>query len=146
MKYILFSTAFFVLSSFYGSIAKCQDLLVLYGEKPANLELVESNTGTGQVVAETRYKVSGENALKIEQYFIEKCGMGQLKFKCCGWESEGGKNGFFEHEGLKKVNANYQLEVSMYGHAERKNEKGEIYLESDRTKIDFFVVVKVLDV
>jgi Domian of unknown function (DUF4952) len=146
MKYLFLITSFFLLTAFVDKPLKCGNLLEEYEGNPKNIEFLECSVGTGQTILEAKYIVSGEHSEEIEKFLIEKYAIGKLKFTCCGWESINGQNGYVENEELKKMNSDYILEISMFGNAEKENEEGEIYLERDRTKIDFYVTVKVLDV
>lgn len=122
----------------------CGDLLSIYGEKSDELHFVDckrkSETGNDQLICEAIYKVDNKHADSIERYLVEKYGMGALRFVCCGWETLG-KYGLIESERLRQINSNYVMSVNMYGNTEQTNEKGEIYLEEDRNKINQFIVV-----
>lgn len=143
--YALTLITFLFFTSFYGKKVDCGDLLEQYGEKPPQLTFVGCKEGTEQSRLEATYKVSGTNAQAVELFLREKYGLAPLKFVCCGWEPTNGKTGTIQHSDLAKINPNYILDVSMFGNAERKNEQGEYYIERDRTKVDFMVIVKLLD-
>ena len=125
----------------------CGDLLSLYDQAaPYSLQFVDCERGTGQTIVKASYKVSGQNATAIENYLVQKYGMGPLHFVCCGWESRGGKEGQISSEKLKAINPNYHMSVSMYGSAEMKNSSGKDYIERDRNKIEFWVTVEILKI
>lgn len=124
----------------------CEDLLHRYDEKIQKIEFIACEKGEGQTVLKAKYKVLGIHSEEIENILIKKYGIGKLKFTCCGWESTNGKNGYIKNVELLKINPNYILEILMYGNAEKVNQKGETYLELDRNKVEFYVIVKLLDV
>ena len=146
MKHIFLIWSICLFSSCMQSTVECEDVLLKYAEKHQHLEFIDCKKGNGQTVLETKYKVSGKHAEDVEKSLIEKYGMGKLKFTCCGWESTNGKHGVIENEALQNRNKNYNLVISMYGNAEKENENGEMYIEPDRTKLDFYVIVKLLDI
>ncbi len=146
MKYLLILIGFFALTACGNQSLECGDLLERYAEKPQKLEFVECKAGTGQTILEATYKVKGEDSKEIEEFLVQKYGIGNLKFVCCGWESTNGENGYVDDKELKMIDPNYTLEVSMYGNAEKENEDGEIAIESDRNKIEFIVTARILDV
>tara|TARA_R110001592_G_scaffold71349_1_gene218102 strand:+ start:167 stop:607 length:441 start_codon:yes stop_codon:yes gene_type:complete len=146
MKPIFIFLSLFILNSCTRKSIECEDLLQKYAEKIPKIEFIECKKGEGQTVLEAKYKVLGKNSDEIEDILIKKFGIGKLKLNCCGWESINGKNGFIENEELNKINQNYILEVLMYGNAEKKNENDETYLELDKRKVDFYVIVKLIDV
>ena len=114
-----------------------------YGEKPKELEFIACKEGEGQLIVEARYRVAGKEAGKVEQYLIKKYGVGKLKFYCCGWEPENGKNGQIKNTKLTKINTDYHLLITMFASAEKKSGA----LELDRDKIKFFtVIVKIVEV
>lgn len=119
----------------------CGDLLEQYAKKPENLEFIECKKGTGQTKFEANYKVVGKHARNVEAFFSKNYGMGKLKFLCCGWEPNG-KNGWVKSKALK----NDDMEISMWGNAEKENPDGSVRLERDRNKIDFSVRVRILDI
>ncbi len=116
----------------------CGDLLDVYAEKPEKLEFVECKTyksSQSRVVA--TYRVSGKDAAEVEAFFVEKYGMGELKWACCGWETSG-KNGSFKHPELTAISPYLSAIITMFASAEVDyNEEG---LELDRTKIEYFTV------
>ena len=138
--------ALFILKPCADKSIDCEDLLLKYAEQNQKIEFIECQKGKGQTVLEAKYKVLGHNSDEIETILIKKYGIGKLKFTCCGWESTNGKNGYIKNKDLIKSNPNYILEISMYGNAEKENQKGEIYLEKDKSKIDFYVIVRLLDI
>ena len=146
MKYLLIAILFFFSNSCLTQNLECGDLLKKYAVKPNKVKFIECKTGTGQTILEADYKVSGENSREIENILIQEFGMGKLKFVCCGWESENGKNGYVENEHLKEINQNYVLEISMYANAEKENEKGETDIEFDRNKIEFNLKVRIMEI
>lgn len=146
MKYLLLFIAVFSLSSCSKKSVECGDLLAERNIKPLNLEFVGCKKGTGQTVLSAEYKVSGKNSKKVENILVTKYGMGELKSLCCGWEPHEGKKGQIEDQGLKDINQNYTLSISMHGNAEKENSKGEAYVEKDRNNVSFSVTVELLDV
>jgi hypothetical protein len=84
--------------------------------------------------------VAGEHSFEVEKYLIENYGMGELKFVCCGWEPQSGKNGEIINSELMRLDKDYYLSVTMTGNAEKKNEQGSLYIETDRNKIDTFMI------
>lgn len=125
---------------------ECGDLLQRYAETLKHAEFVGCEQGTGQTKLVSTYKVLDNANEQVEDNLVEKYNIGELKFTCCGWDSSSGKNGEILSPELKKINSNYVLEVSMYGNAEKINEKGQIYIELDRNKVDFYVIVKIIEV
>lgn len=146
MKPIILFLALFILNACSNQSIECKDLLQRYDEKIPKIEFIECEKGKGQTVLEAKYKVLGINSEEIENFLIKKYGIGKLKFTCCGWESTNGKNGYLKNEELLKINPNYILEISMYGNAEKENQKGETYLELDKNNVEFYVIVKLLDI
>ena len=144
MKYILILALLFLSNSCSRTSLECGDLLKKYAIKPNKVEFVSCKTGIGQTLLEADYRVLGKDSEEVEKILMEKYGMGELKFVCCGWESENGKNGYVENTQLKTINQDYILEISMFGNAEKKCENGKTELELDRTKVDFTIKVKVL--
>tara|TARA_B110000091_G_C13557879_1_gene367242 strand:+ start:219 stop:659 length:441 start_codon:yes stop_codon:yes gene_type:complete len=146
MKYILLIVPLFILISCTNKPIECGDLLQIYAKKIQNIEFIGCKKGKGQTVFQASYSVLGTNSEKVEAILVKKYGIGKLKFTCCGWDSSNGKNGYIESKELKKINQNYMLEILMYGNVERKYEKGNTYLELDKTKVCFYVIVKLLEV
>jgi len=146
MKYILLIVPLFILISCINKPIECGDLLQRYAGEIQNVEFISCEKGKGQTVFKASYSVLGTNAEEIEAILVKKYGIGKLKFTCCGWESSNGKNGDIESDELKKINQNYMLEISMYGNAEKKDDKGNTYLELDENKVCFYVIVKLLEV
>jgi hypothetical protein len=125
---------------------KCGDLLEKYAEKPEKCHFIDCEKGTGQTIMTATYSVNGNDSYEVEELLIEKYDIGPLKFTCCGWESTDGKNGYVENDALKKFNPNYVLEISMYGNAERKDPNDEWVIEKDRTKIEYNITAKIIEV
>jgi hypothetical protein len=130
-----------------STLIKCGDLLSIYGEKPAKLSFVNCVSGEGQVILEAKYSVSGKDSKGVEDFLVKAYGLGKLKFTCCGWESENGKNGQINTlKGLEK-HPNYSLTISMFASAEQASKENEMQLELDRNKIEHFtVLVQIVDV
>ena len=143
MKHIFLFLTLFILYSCTNKSIECGDLLQRYGEKTQKIEFIDCEKGKGQTVFQAKYKVLGSNSEEVENFLIKKYGIGKLKFTCCGWEST---NGYIKNIELLKINPNYILEISMYANAEKENLKGETYLELDKSKVVFYVIVKLLDV
>ena len=143
MNYLFLLLAFF---SYRNTSLEPVDLLEEYAEKPAQLTFIGCKAGTGQTLLEAEYMVSGKDARTVEDFLVDRYGLGEMTFTCCGWESKDGKNGSIENAELKQQFPNYILDISMYGHAEIADENGDIYLEKDREKIVFYVTVKLLDI
>lgn len=146
MKFVLLLTSFILLFSCNSDRLKCGDLLERYAERTQQIDFIECSKGDGQTILEARYNVKGKDSKEIEEFLVQKYGIGKLEFTCCGWESSNGKNGHIDNEELKMINPNYVLEVSMSGNAEKENENGAIFIELDRTKIDFIITVKILNI
>ena len=123
----------------------CGDLLEMYAEKPTELEFTkcEIKSKSGQILCEASYKVAGKDVGKIENYLIEKYGMGKLYFACCGWDTVG-HDGNIQSQELTMINSNYEMYITMWGEAIAENEEGESRLEFDWTKIDFLYVQVII--
>jgi len=140
---IFYLIALFVSPNVFSQSIECGDLFTKYGEKPEELEFITCKEGKGQSIVEAVYRVSSKESNKVEKYLIKKYGLGKLKWACCGWESENGKNGQFKNTELTKINADYYLEIIMFASAEDKDGG----LELNRDKIPFFtVIVKIIEV
>lgn len=122
------------------------NLLKLYSKQHKYIKFLECGDGTGQIIKYAKYEVKGSHSWEIENYLIENYDMGNLKFLCCGWEPQDGKKGKIEHKELKKLNKDYHLTISMFGNAEKMNEYDSLYIEKDRSKIDFIVTVELLKI
>lgn len=146
MKYFIIFISLFMANYSSGQKLECSDLLETFTTKQKNIKFLECKKGNGQTILEANYKVAGRHSKKIENYFIRKYKMGPLQFTCCGWESQNGLNGYVKHADLIAMNPNYILEISMFANAEKKNKKGETYLEQDRSKIDFYIQVRILEI
>ncbi len=123
---------------------ECGDLLNIYGEKPEQLTFVDCTEGAGQTILEARYSVADSEA--VEAFLVENYGLEKLKFVCCGWEPTGSRSGWIKNEKLLELNPNYVLSITMYGNAEKKNSDGEFVIETDRSNVEFTVVVTLLDI
>ncbi len=134
---LFYLIALFTCHNVFSQSVKCGDLFMKYGEKPKELEFTMCKEGEGQLILEAKYRVSGKEAEKVEQYLIKKYGLGKLKFICCGWEPENGKRGQIKNVELTKINADYHLLITMFASAE-KTDGG---LELNRDKIRFFTVI-----
>ena len=145
MKFFLLPLLLFFSNCSFSPNLECGDLLEKYATKPNNVEFIACKTGTGQTILEADYKILGKDSEEIERFLISEFGIGELKFVCCGWESLNGKNGYVDNKQLKAINENYTLEISMFANAEKKNEKGEFFVEFDRNKIDFCLKVRILE-
>ena len=119
MNYLIVGIFLFSLSCTNHKKDDC-NLLAAYSEQPKNLEFVECKKGEGQTIKYSTYKVTGTHSLEVEKYLVENYGMGKLKFTCCGWEPQDGKEGEIINSELKKFNNNFHLLVSMGGSAEKK--------------------------
>jgi len=150
MKHKLILMVFLFASILLGSCSnqnlECGDLFDRYAKKPNKVKFIECKSGTEQTILEAKYKVLGMDSKEIEEVLITEFGMGKLKFVCCGWEPENGKNGYIENKHLKEINTNYVLEISMYANAEKNNKKGETEIEFDRKKVDFYLKVRILEI
>ena len=123
------------------------NLLETYSEQHEYLKFIECKDGAGQVIKYSTYNVTGEHSFEVEKYLVENYGMGKLKFTCCGWEPQDGKEGEIVNSDLKELNKDYHLLVSMTGNAEKRNEKDSLYIEKDRNKIDkFTVTVRLIEI
>jgi hypothetical protein len=126
---------------------KCGDLFSRYAEKPAKLSFVNCVSGEGQVILEAKYKVSGTDSKQVEDFLVKNYGLGKLKFACCGWESEKGKNGQINSVKGLEAYPNYSLTIIMFASAEKEGTEKEGALEFDRNKIkNFTVLVQIVDV
>lgn len=146
MKHLLILIVFFYTSFSLAQSVDCTDLLSTYATKPQKVTFISCKTGSGQIILEANYKVSGKDSEEIERFLIRKYGMGKLTFVCCGWEPTNGQNGYIENEQLKNSNENYVLEVSMFANAEKEAKKGSFTIEKDRTKLDFYIKVRLLEI
>ena len=117
----------------------CGDLLALYAEKPERLEFTGCKEGEGQLIVQAEYRVPGIHARSVENFLVEKYGMGPLEWVCCGWENQG-TNGSFTHKAITKENANFGVVISMFASGEIEDEEGNVSLEFDREKIPYFTV------
>lgn len=126
---------------------KCGDLFSRYAEKPAKLSFVNCVPGEGQVILEAKYEVSGKDSKEVEDFLVKTYGLGKLKFVCCGWESEKGRNGQIDAvKGLEDY-PNYSIMIIMYASAETEMTESEGTLEMDRDKIEnFTVLVQIVEV
>ncbi len=114
----------------------CGDLLERFGEKPDKLEFVEcKSVNAPQTIIEAKYRVRGKNSKEVEDFLIEKYGMGELKWVCCGWENNRGKSGSFNHDKFTAIHPYLGGGISMYASGEVEDE-----LEFDRNKIEYFTV------
>lgn len=123
------------------------NLLEMYSKQHRYLELIECKEGEGQVIKYATYIVAGERSFEVEKHLVDNYGMGKLKFTCCGWEPNDGKEGEIINSKLQKLNKYYHLAISMTGSAEKKNERDSLYIEMNRNKIDYFEVsVRLLEI
>lgn len=124
----------------------CGDLLAMYAQKPDKLEFIECKVGShAQTLVEATYEVSGENSKTVEDFFVQKYGMGKLVWVCCGYESRG-QYGEFSHERLEAVSPYVSGIITMAGSGEIENSPQGVGLEFDRNKIRFIVTVTILEV
>ena len=120
------------------------DILSMLMEMPDQLEFVECKPGSGQIVLEAKYRVTGMNACFIEDLLHDNYGMGRLEYACCGWEThENGKleiTNEFNNNFRTCCNYNF-ISILMYS---------EETLIQDRDKWDkipyFYVIVEVLNI
>lgn len=126
---------------------ECGDLLTRYAKKLAKLSFVDCASGKGQVILEAKYRVLGKDSKAVEAFLVENYGLGKLKFVCCGWESEKGRNGQINTlKGLENY-PNYSITISMFASAEKELKEKETALEFDRNKIGYFtVLVQIVEV
>lgn len=68
---------------------QCSDFLAELKKKPQTLEFLECQRVKrhGLSALESKYRVDGIHASKIENYFVKTARMPKLRFNCCGWES-----------------------------------------------------------
>jgi hypothetical protein len=125
---------------------ECEDLWKKYGTVPKGVVFENCQKETGQTIKRATYKVAGEEAEEVEAFLIEKYGIGKLHFVCCGWESKNGQNGTIRHKAIKKMNPFYDLDIVMFASAEKQDENGEWYIEHDRTKVEFTIEVRLMEV
>jgi len=146
ITYLIIGVFLFTLSCTNYKKDDC-NLLETYSEQHKYLELVECKAGEGQTIKYSTYRVIGIHSFEVENYLVEKYKMGKLKFTCCGWEPQDGKEGEIINSELKKLNKNYHLGVTMTGSAEKKNDKDSLYIDNDRNMIDYFyVTVRLLEI
>jgi len=124
----------------------CKDLLLTYGEAHPKINFIDCTPGLGQTILESNYKVLGENVEEVERFLMTKYDLGKLKMNCCGWESTDGKNGFISNDILTNLHPDYHLEVSLFANAEKENDQGKVFLELDKTKVEFTVLVRLLEI
>jgi len=146
MRYCFVLLVLFLLNACADTPVPCQDLLERYGEKIDEIKFVSCKPGSNQTLLTAKYKVAGEDADRVEQFLIDTYGIGKLKFNCCGWESTNGQNGYIDNATLKKQNPYYVLEISMFANAEKEDEEGRFYIEKEKSKLDFYVMVKLLEI
>ncbi len=126
---------------------ECGDLLERYAQKPKGLIYIDCiSNKTFQTIVSAEYRTSGENSENVEQFLVNKYGMGKLKWICCAW-GNGGKYGGFQHQDITNINSNYMVTISMYASGEVEDEEGKVTIEKDKHKIEYFtVIVEILDV
>lgn len=146
MNYLLLLLNFILVFSISEKELDCEDLLAKYGKTHQHITFLTCTKGTGQVIKEAKYKVAAKYSKTVEKFLVQNYHLGKLKFTCCGWESKNGKNGTIKSKALAQLNPNYILDISMFANAEKTNKNGESYIEKDRTQLDFFVHVKILDI
>ncbi|WP_298540899.1 DUF4952 domain-containing protein [uncultured Aquimarina sp.] len=121
----------------------CNDILSTYAIKPNGLEFIKCvRPKNSQIKIKATYRVNSKQSKEIENFLVENYGMGELKWACCGWDNAG-KYGGFEHPEFKKIDPYCTAIISMYasGGIKDKNEWNGIKLETDRNKIDYFIVI-----
>ncbi len=138
----------FLILLYILSLSNCHnqndDILALFIKIPDQLQFMGSNVGSGQIILEAKYRVSGTNAHLVENLLHNNYEMIKLKFACCGWESH--SNG--EIEITDKFNNKYgkfydynYISISMYSQETLINDR------SQWKEIPYFyVVVKVLKI
>jgi len=138
--HIIITILLFLLTSCPTHLKAQANLIETYVNDLPHLEFVEGNKGNGQTIRYSLYRVSAEHAAEVEQILVDRYGMGLLRLTCCGWESENGRSGEIKSEKIKQINPDYYLIAEMYGCAEKEDVNGIIYIEKDRSKIDYFYV------
>ncbi|CAM1370718.1 DUF4952 domain-containing protein [Tenacibaculum xiamenense] len=146
MKFQALFYLFFISIILPQSNLECGDLLSTYAKKPQNVQFLKCERGNGQTILEADYLVDKTKHEDVERFLIDSFDMGELKFVCCGWEPEEGKLGYFDSKKLLEINKNYTLQISMYANAEKADEKGNIFIEFDKNKVEFYIKVKILEV
>lgn len=141
---ILFSL--FFLFSFTNKDKKHCDLLEEFADQHPYIEFIDCNKGEGQVVYYSLYYVAGIHSEEVENYLVEKYGMGKLKFTCCGWEPEMGQSGTIINKGGKEWDKDHHISIIMSGNAEKEDKNKAMYIEKDRNKIDFQIKVEILKI
>ena len=126
----------------------CGDLLEAYAKKPEGVHFVKCETvAHSQKLVQATYHVTANKSQMAEDFFVQNYGMGKLKWYCCGWES-GGQMGQFEHPELTKIDAYLGGTITMSGSAEIKDETAPngVRVETDRSKIEYYVIVVTLSI
>ena len=120
------------------------DILPLLIKTPDQLEFLECKEGSGQIVLEAKYRVSGTDAQLIEDLLHKEYGMSLLKFICCGWEAH--PDGTIKI--TDKFNDKYR-KLYDYNHISISMYSGETQIQ-DRTHWHeipyFYVIIKVISV
>lgn len=90
----------------------CDDFLLVLSRKPANLEFVGCKPGNKSQLRAlvATYRVRGEYALRVENYFNQHARMAKLRFYCCGWEPDTRSS---PREGSLRSPQKLRYEVSM---------------------------------
>ncbi len=106
----------------------------MYGEKPEKLEFVSCKpVDEPQTIIRLEYRVRGKDSKEVEDFLVEKHGMGSLVWACCGWDNRG--YGGFSPDVLEAIHPYLGGTISMYASGEVGDE-----LEFDRNKIEYFYV------
>jgi len=114
----------------------CGDLLEIYVQKPRGLEFIDCEISSKpQTLVRAEYRVAGSNVQQVENFLVEKYGMGELKWVCCGW-GNGGQYGQFEHAALKQINPYCSGIICMF--SEGISEQEEYF---KKIEIDYFTVI-----
>jgi hypothetical protein len=120
------------------------DILALLIDKPDQLEFIECKEGSGQIVLEAKYRVSGTHGQLIEELLHKESGMNRLQFNCCGWESHPDGNVGITEKFNKRYRKPYNythILVSMYSEETDIQDRGQWH-----TIPYFYVVVQVVNV
>ena len=118
------------------------DLLKIYAEKPKHLRFKKLVIGKGQISYDALYEVEGKHSKEVEDFLVEKYGMGKLKWVCCGYENTNGERGQLTIN-LDEEN-NFDFMIGMYAIGETMEESDEMVLEFEREKLIFTVSVKLI--
>lgn len=73
--------------------SECSDILQYIRQKPEYVDFQSCTKEKGQTFFRATYLVPGTHASSAEDFFRRRFGLAPLKYICCAWEPEGGKEG-----------------------------------------------------